>query len=126
MGAALGTRVVHLMVDDDHAVVRWHNGAARVSEALPPDTIATVTLRTQRSVVMALADGDDTLLDAVRAGRIVLRGAVRDLAAFHDALMAFLQGAVRAPSFVPTLEAFRDWQRRMDAPSPSQESPSHV
>lgn len=126
MGAALGGRVVHITVDGELAAVRWHEGAARVSERADPEAAPSVTLRTTRRTVMALADGDDTLLDAVLAGRVVLRGATADLAAFHGALMAFLQGAVRAPGFAHTLEEFRRWQRVRDArPSPA-ESADHA
>lgn len=123
MGAALGERAVHLTVDGELASVCWRDGAARVRETAEPP--ASVTLRTSRRAVVALADGDDTLLDAVLAGRVVLRGATGDLAAFHAALMAFLQGAVRAPSFAPTLEEFRAWQRARDARTPPEESPDH-
>lgn len=115
MGAALGARGVHLVVDGELAAVQWRDGAARVAERPSPDAPPVVTLRTTRRTVIALADGDDALVDAVRAGRIVLRGAPGDLAAFHDALMAFLQGAVRAPGFAATLDDFRAWQRRLDA-----------
>lgn len=121
MGAALGERVVHLVVDGELAAVRWRDGAARVRESADPEAPPTVTLRTSRGVVLALADGDDTLLDAVLSGRVVLRGAARDLAAFHAALMAFLQGAVRAPSFTATLEDFRAWRRVRDSHRTSEE-----
>ncbi len=100
------------------AAVRWRDRAARVSPASSPrprTAAPAVTLHTTRPPVIALADGDDTLVDAVLAGRVVLRGDVDDLAAFHDALMAFLQGAVRAPDFAATLVDFRAWQRRRDA-----------
>lgn len=123
MGAALGPRVVALTVDGEDAFVGWRDGAAWVREALPQGLTPTVTLRTARRTVVALADGDDTLVTAVLAGRVVLRGAVDDLVAFHDALMAFLQGAVRAPSFALTLDEFRAWQAARDAQSQPQESP---
>lgn len=126
MGEALGARVVHLTVDGDLAVVRWRDGAARVAERADPDAPPAVTLRSTRRAVLALADGEDTLVDAVLAGRVVLRGAPGDLAAFHDALMAFLQGAVRAPGFVATLDDFRDWQRTRDARTDPTESVDHA
>jgi len=126
MGDALGARVVQLTVDGDLATVRWRDDAARVSERPSPDDAPAVTLRTTRRTVVALADGDDALVDAVLAGRVVLRGAPGDLAAFHDALMAFLQGAVRAPGFAATLDAFRDWQRARDARTAPTESVDHA
>lgn len=118
MDAALGDRLVELSAEGESAWVTARSGVTRVFVAPPDGRRPAVTLHTSRRAIVALADGDDTLLDAVLSGRVVLRGDVADLVAVHDALMAFLQGAVRAPDFVETLVAFRAWQRARDAHSP--------
>lgn len=93
---AIGMRRVLLHVDDERIGVI--SGARRLSltmEMTSPD----VELRTTRSAIVRLVDGTDSLVDAILADRVVLRGTVDDLIAFHDGLMAYLHAAVRCPGF---------------------------
>ncbi len=112
MCEALGERVVAIEVEGERAVVRCTGCDTRVSETLAVSP--TVELETTRRAVVGMADGEETLVEAVLSGSVVLRGAPDDLAAFHDALVAFLQGAVRAPSFPWKMEEFRKWQTARD------------
>jgi hypothetical protein len=57
--------------------------------------------------VIALIDARTTLTQAVLDDQISLRGSVDDLLAFHDALMQFVGGAVRSPSFPRLLRDYR-------------------
>ena len=77
--------------------VRWSDGDA------------AVTVRTTPRAILALVDGEETLLDAVVAGRLDACGAVDALTAAHDGLMIFLEGAVRCPSFPGLMRDFRQW-----------------
>jgi hypothetical protein len=84
--------------------VRCAGGVARVTaEARAP----AVECRTTRRAILDLVDARTTLMAAVVADRVWLRGSVEDLLAFHDGLMVYLGGAVRSPSFPWLLRQFR-------------------
>jgi hypothetical protein len=57
--------------------------------------------------IIALLDGEATLLGSALADRLRLRGRAEDLVVFHDALMVYLGAAVRAPGFVGLRARFR-------------------
>ncbi|MEZ4406578.1 MAG: hypothetical protein R3A52_08895 [Polyangiales bacterium] len=112
MCEALGAREVLITVSGQPAAVRCDGARATVSaEVARP----AVTLRATAAEVVALADGERTIAEAVIDGRVVMRGEVDDLLAAHDALVAFVRGAVRAPSFAWRLDAFRQWAAARDA-----------
>lgn len=60
-----------------------------------------------RRTILALVDGALTLTDAVREERLVVRAAIADAAAAFDALLIYVGGAVRCPSFPRLLSEFR-------------------
>lgn len=64
-------------------------------------------LRTTGGVIVALLDGDLELGTALRENRLRLRGASSDLIAFHSALMAYLEGCVRASGMDRLLSRYR-------------------
>lgn len=57
--------------------------------------------------IIALLDGEATLLGSALDDRLRLRGRAEDLVVFHDALMVYLGAAVRAPGFVGLRDRFR-------------------
>lgn len=71
----------------------------------------TAELRTSRSVLVDLLEARRTLLDAVLFDDFVLRGGSADLAALHDALIAFIQGAVRSRTLPSLLHAYLEGDR---------------
>jgi hypothetical protein len=103
--ATLGALDVAIRVGEERVGLRAEDG--RVVVAAPPPE-ARVDVVTGRDTILALVDGEVSLVDAVVGDALALRGAVPDLARFHDALWLYLQGAVRAPSFPALLRAFRD------------------
>jgi hypothetical protein len=104
MCRVLAPREVLLSVDGEDVSVRCTERTAIVgARAAAPD----VECRTTRAAILDLADASTSLVDAVMSDRVHLRGAVGDLLAFHDGLMAYLGGAVRSPSFPALLERFR-------------------
>lgn len=109
MAAALEGRDVLLTVDGEAVPVTARGGAVEVHPLAPQGFSPCVTLATDRATVARLADAERTITDAVVAGEVALRGAVDDLVAFHDGLMAFLAGAVRSPSFPALLDDYRRW-----------------
>jgi hypothetical protein len=105
LAATLGALDVAIRVGEERVGLRAEDG--RVVVAAPPPE-ARVDVVTGRDTILALVDGEVSLVDAVVGDALALRGAVPDLARFHDALWLYLQGAVRAPSFPALLRAFRD------------------
>jgi len=92
----LGSREVAFHVGDERLFLRATPPRLRIAfEGIAP----SVDLRASRSIILALADGRLTLLDAVISGDLFLRGTSEDLIAFHDALTAYLKGAMRCAGF---------------------------
>ncbi len=82
----------------------------------PPQADWLVVPCQRRTAVLRVIDARDTLMSAVLADRLVLRGATRDVLAFHDGLIAYVHGAVRARSFPELLRQFRQRRRRTSMP----------
>jgi hypothetical protein len=103
MVRAIGPRTAELTIDEERVLVRFGNIDAK------PDVRVVCSAET----ILALADGDQTLEEAIASDRLTIFGGVDDLIAFHDALQFFLHGAVRSPTFPRRLERFRaDAHRR--------------
>ena len=105
----LDGRDVRVEVDGRPVGVEFVRGDARLTRS---GTLRSVDVRTTRDAILSLVDAKETLLDAVLSERVVMAGAPDDLLAFHDGLMAYVHGAVRAPSFPALLQAYRTNQRR--------------
>ena len=101
---ALAGRSVQIEIDSPAVLARFSASAVSVSDA---DAAGDLTLGTDKSTVFDLIDGKLTLLEAVRSERMQLRGSVESVADFHDALMIYLDGAVRSPSFPDLLTDYR-------------------
>jgi hypothetical protein len=105
--AALHARAVDLAVDGELVRVRGDAEGLSVTPLRAAGELTeSVSLRTSRAVIVGLVEARDTFVDAVTHDRVTLRGGVDDLLAFHDALVVFLHGAVRCPSFSRLLDEF--------------------
>ncbi|MDC3378996.1 hypothetical protein OAX78_01780 [Planctomycetota bacterium] len=102
--AELGDREVLLRVGSEEVSVRFVGEQPPVR---PAPVQPQVVLSTAASTIVALADAELTVEDAIWEDRVLLRGALPDLLAFHDALHVFLHGAVRSPSFSRRMKSFR-------------------
>jgi hypothetical protein len=100
----LGLRDVGVDVEGETLVIR--SDGQRLEIVLEAHGDEPVFIRTDHAVISGLIQGAFGLLDAVWDERIVLEGRVDDLVAFHDGLMAYLHGAVRAPGFTDLLDAY--------------------
>ena len=109
----LASRGVALRVDEERVAVVFTRDEARIVADGDP---CAVEVRTSRTAVLRVIDARDTLMSAVLGDRLVLRGAPRDVLAFHDGLMAYVHGAVRARSFPGLLRQFRQRRRRTSRP----------
>ncbi len=100
---ALDGRSIRLVVDGEAARLRGRDGGLRLDDG----GAAAVDVRTAHATILELLDGRVTLLDALLDDRIVVRGAPEDVLGFHDALICYLHGGVRSPSFRPLLDDYR-------------------
>lgn len=63
-------------------------------------------LRTQRKVLVALLEAEQTLMDAVTRDELLLRGSPSHLASIYEALVVFVQGAIRSTSIPKLLDHY--------------------
>jgi hypothetical protein len=103
---ALGRRAVAIAIGDDLATLSIANGSHAISREPPAE--CAIELSLTEATIRRVLEGRCTIVDAAIAGDLVLRGAADDLAALHDALLAFIHGAVRSPSTPRLLEAYLD------------------
>jgi hypothetical protein len=92
---ALAALPINLDIDREAFSVRVADGTAAIAAPIDPPR---VTVRTDLDTAHALLDAQLTILEAVRAGRLDVRGRAGDLAVAAEALSAFLHGLVRCPS----------------------------
>jgi len=117
----LAPLTVALSLDGDPVTLAFHPGLIRVippggpaagrnggRAGAPPDVQAS----TSRSTIIDLLEARSTIEDAILSDAILLRGRVEDLARFYDALLYYVCGAVRCPSFPAILAGYRTPGRR--------------
>jgi hypothetical protein len=100
----LASRSVLLVIDDEAVVLAFDREGAHV---LPELGNPTIRLQTSRQTILDVIDARLTLLEAVLEDSIVLQGDTESLAAFHEGLLTYIQGAIRCPSFPALLDHFR-------------------
>lgn len=101
--ATLGTRRVVLEIDAEGVGIDCDGDRLRLGERGPG---AAIEFRATRETLLDLTAGKLSFLEATLGGRILLRGAVDEIAVFYDGLLAYLRGAVRSPSLPRLLDAF--------------------
>jgi hypothetical protein len=100
----MGTDRVRIDVDGTPARLCFSRGR----HALARDgSEADLELRTDGAGVLALVDAELSLLDAVLADRLFVRGGVEAVARFESALVAYLEAAVRTPGLPELLGEYR-------------------
>ena len=101
---ALAPTGLLLRVDGETQVLAVVQGKHRLSTR----GTAPVSLRTARAALVELLEGRRTLLDAVLDDSIEIRGTPEQVAALHDALVAFFAGSVRSRSLPALLSSYLD------------------
>lgn len=96
-------RPVLLCVDGELMAVRA--AAGRLSVVTPRGDEGIV-VETSRLTIQDLVEGRRPLLDTVLDDALHVRGAVEDVLALFDAMIAYVEGAVRSPSFASLLEEY--------------------
>lgn len=100
----LAPREVILRVDRETVALVFSRDDVHIA---PHSSHPHVEIETTRATVLSVIDAEATLTEAVFDDRLLLRGRLEDLVAFHDALLTYVQGAVRTPSFPALLRRYR-------------------
>jgi hypothetical protein len=108
MCARLAGRRVDLRVDGERFVAAFDGGQASVRAcAADEEPAADVRVVTGRGAILAVIDAERSLAEAVIAGEVHVVGDLDRLVEAHLALVAYVHGAVRCPSFPALLGRFR-------------------
>jgi hypothetical protein len=105
---ALGPLVVELDVDGELFSLR---GGRRLEVSDGAASTAGARIVTSRATILDVLDARVGLGEAVEAGRVGVRGSLDDVLRVHDALIAYVHAAVRAPSQPELLTALRNKPR---------------
>lgn len=105
IGAMLRNEAVNVTLDGAALGIRFPAGRFALG---PPVEHPLIELASDRRTILDVVDGVLTLEDAVWEERIRLFGSLAALLRFLDALVAYLHGAVRCPSFPWLLDRYRD------------------
>ena len=110
--ANLAGRTISIEVDGEQVFLD-----CKVLELLFPDHIENPDIRitTSRRTIVDALDAGVTIEEAIRDGRLFASGRKDYIASGHAALLFFVRGAVRSPSFPALLDEFR----RFEAGAPS-------
>ena len=108
LGDAFGASAVRLEVGNEQIGVRFDQ-RRHVLEADASGGMSgkSALVRVDRATILALADGELALLDAILCERLWLQGPIDAVIHFDAALLAYLDGAVRCPSFPRLLREYR-------------------
>jgi ubiquinone biosynthesis protein UbiJ len=96
---------IHLLIEDESIPLRFRFDQAII--LLAPEQ-PDAELRTTRQTILDVIDARLTLDEAILTDAIRLQGEVEVLQRFHDALITYVSGAVRCPSFPELLTRFRE------------------
>jgi hypothetical protein len=106
--SALARSTVRLCVDRERMIITEERGRVLLKD----DVRGTlVEFATDSTTLLALTSGDASFLDAALDDRMMVKGAVDEIVLFYDALVLFLQGAVRSPSLPWLLDEFEASRR---------------
>jgi hypothetical protein len=100
----LGPLVVELNVDSELFSLR---GGRRLEVSDGAADTAGARITTSRAAILDVLDARVSLGQAVEAGTVGVHGSVNNVLRAHDALIAYVHAAVRAPSQPGLLAALR-------------------
>lgn len=100
----LGELKVRLDVDGEYVHVV---GGHRFNVYDGPGDDAGADITTTRAAVLEVLDAKVGLREAVEAGTVAVRGSLDNVLRAHDTIIAYVHGAVRAPSQPELLVALR-------------------
>jgi hypothetical protein len=109
MCECLASRRVILSVDRESVTLAFSRRRVCFVDAETAEVHVSTTSRS----VLRVIDAETNLIEAVLDGELYVRGKLDDLVVFHDALTAYVHGAVRAPSFPQLLREYRLFRRKV-------------
>jgi hypothetical protein len=95
---------VQLTVESETVAIHFQPDRAQVLH-IPQQP--TVFFASTKTAILDLIDAKFTLEHAILHDLIHVRGAMRDVIVFYDALRLYIHGAVRCPSFPKLLSDYR-------------------
>jgi hypothetical protein len=106
---ALATLRIEIGVDGEWMIAGFESGSHRVAaqSAAAQTAPASARFRASRGAVLDVLDGRISLAEAVLAGRLEAYAPLARLLELHDALVLYVNAAVRCPSFPALLDRFR-------------------
>ncbi|GEM_PF-5222444 len=104
LSALLGAAPVAFEVDEDTGVLEFVGGGHRFAST---GDGFRVRVETDTQTLVELVDADLSIIEALRRGRLHLRGRAQEIARFDDALHAFMAGAIRSRGTSRLLEELR-------------------
>jgi hypothetical protein len=125
LAVLLGPLVVEVEVDGEVFALRGGE-TVTVTDHLPadrdpihgdPSRAAAVRIATSRAAIRALLDAETSLAAAVDHDLVRVRGRLDDVLRAHDALLAYIHAAVRAPSSEGLLGGLYPTAARETAPT---------
>ena len=103
----LAGRCSVLSVDGEVVTIEASSARIVVRPGEPaPGVAVAARCRTSRQTIWAVLEAQLELMDAIRSDQLSLVGALLDLVAFHDALLQYVNGAVRCVSFPALRDEF--------------------
>jgi hypothetical protein len=108
----VGSRKARIGLDEQRVDVQFRDGSLHL-EPSPPGEAADSEGITDRETVLDLLDGNLEASDAIRSGRIEIRGTPEDVDRIFVAIEILLDVATRTPSMQRLSERFRaEYPRR--------------
>jgi hypothetical protein len=105
---ALASLHIEIHVDGECMIAGFEPGGHRIAEsAVAPTTAADARFRASRGAVLDVLDDRISLAEAVQTGRLEAYAPLVRLLELHDALLLYVNAAVRCPSFPALLDRFR-------------------
>jgi hypothetical protein len=99
---------IEIRVDDEWMIVAFEPDGHRVEgEIAAAEAAAGARFTASRGAVLDVLDGRISLAEALLAGRLEAYAPLRCLLELHDALLLYVNAAVRCRSFSALLDRFR-------------------
>jgi hypothetical protein len=100
---------IEIGVDGEWMIAGFEPGGHRVAATIAAagTAAAGARFRASRTAVLDVLDGRLTLAEAVLSGRLEAYAPLARLLELHDALLLYVNAAVRCPSFPALLDRFR-------------------
>jgi hypothetical protein len=102
LAGVIGQLRARLVADGDARIIQF--GYAGWTIAQDGDTDLEVAF--DRAIIIELVDGQLTLQDAIEQERLRLCGPIGSIERFHEALLIYLEGMIRAPTAPALLEDY--------------------